>query len=542
MKGFPVPPMIVTARVNPPSYMEVIAWLTFALLTLAPLLREEIQLYNTSIAMKALIAFPQILFSLCVFNCYRDDILARMDRWLILLVGAWLVWSTLSTVLADHFAAALVRQSEWLVHAIFAYAVFVFLRAQPDWGIRLVRVFCVGVIVHLAVILMFWHLLPDPQVYNWVSGTPGFSNIRHMGYYAMTMAALSLFLIASPAVSGNAFNRSTDLWLGLAAMTTAWFLLAWSGGRAPLIALAAAFAVLFLFRHSRLEGKLVSMVLVSALTGTLLSLFYAIPGQGIARFFARVADGTSVSAYSSGRIDIWRQVMDRIIENPMFGLGPDGYLFDGSRFSLTSVHPHNSSLQLMLEWGIPGMVLAAAIGVTVLLYLMFRRQIVSMASDAISGTLSARYFALLWAILSLLALSVVDGSLYHGQPLMLLAAVTGMSAAEKSVVRPPRGRSPVYLTIVLTGAASVMILHSLSLQVALRPPATAHFLMEVTTIFPSGLVDRRSKGPIDSYARARASTAPCSVQRLLQTAGKESRPREARYFTDLAQELGIRCQ
>ena len=87
--------------------------------------------------------------------CERDLCLpeplsfSKAIRWTL---AIWIVWSVAATLLSEHGARALVRQSEWFLHGLTAAVLWAWLRAHPLQIRRLAAAIPIGFVVLSSVI------------------------------------------------------------------------------------------------------------------------------------------------------------------------------------------------------------------------------------------------------------------------------------------------------------------------------------------------------------------------------------------------------
>jgi len=64
-----------------------------------------------------------------------------------------------------------------------------------------------------------------------------------------------------------------------------------------------------------------------------------------------IITGDTLRQTTGGRSIIWSETLSLIKDSPVLGIGPQHFYYEAS--SMGVAHPHNITLQLMLEWGIP---------------------------------------------------------------------------------------------------------------------------------------------------------------------------------------------
>lgn len=311
---------------------------------------------------------------------------------------------------------AMMRTAITLLHGLFALAAAwlvcrnrAFLR-QWLWPMVVVGTVAYGLTAHLFVML-----IPDPARFDWANFGLAVVNVRQIGYYAVVGTSASLGLAA---VRGG--RRGFMVWTALAALLFS--LSFWSGTRSSVIAAWGAVVVCAVLVPRLRTTRAVAALLISTATGAVLSLLNVPPSGyfGLARLWG--ADGGGADAIASGRIPMWTGTLRAIFERPLFGYGEGQFRFVVPESLGFFNHPHNSLLQIALQWGLVGLAL------TLLLF----------------GTAAGRIFearnrdaedvpALLVAA-SLLIYSFYEGTLYHPYPIMMLTV-----AAAFLIGRPTDG-------------------------------------------------------------------------------------------------------
>jgi O-antigen ligase len=246
----------------------------------------------------------------------------------------------------------------------------------------------------MAGFLLFTGLLAvraTTPVEDWLSNPPGLDQIRRYAYYAAPIAGLAVGALAG----------SRRLYPFIVA-SAAFAMIFWNGARGAVLAiLVATAAAMWIF--PALRGRTVAALsLASAALGFVVSL--ALPSQ-----FSVMGTARMLNASSSGRDWVWRRISEVILERPVFGWGEaQASVFTGF------AQPHNLPLQLLLAWGVVGTALVAYLGVTAA-----RPAISAIAADD-------RLLPAAVATLTLLAYSLVDGTLYHVLPAAIFAAMIGI--------------------------------------------------------------------------------------------------------------------
>jgi len=397
---------------------------------------------------------------------------------------AWVAWSAAAALAAEHLAAALVRQVEWTCHGVFALAVWSALRARPALRRRSLRALVAGFGLYGAFVLARWLAAPDPQAVPWNHSLPGFVNLRHFGYYATAVVAVAHL----PAIAARGAGRHAA---ALAVTSVPWAFLVWSGSRSGVLAVLAAAAPVLALVAAPVRRRLALHLPAGLALGWALSRFFRV-GEGSVERLADTLRSDSWSLASSRRTDLWEWTLDALRAHPWLGVGPDGFLYL-EHPPVSAVQPHSVLLQMPLEWGLPGAALAAAL--LARLAARFGRARRAAPPDAWDD--SADVAA--WGALSLLAVSLVDGSLYHAHALLLFAFLLAAAAAPLAARSVRVGPAP--FATVAVPALAVLGLHAWVLEAQTGPaPPPDTWSVRAVRAFPSNL-DRTSHWAVAWAAR-----------------------------------------
>lgn len=195
-------------------------------------------------------------------------------------------------------------------------------------------------------------------------------------------------------------------------MVTAGFvLIAWSGGRAAFIAGILAAGVCVALQPPANRRSVLGWLVTSWLLATLLSMiFVPDPVWGIVRIIATAVPlDANLNTFTSNRLDIWVETIDRIRDRPWLGHGEGQF-----RLSVISAggyfnHPHNWLLQFLYQWGFVGTGLLLA-------FLARRLASVREAVDERPGVA----IPALGLIVGLSAMATLDGAFFYVYSVMCL--------------------------------------------------------------------------------------------------------------------------
>ena len=344
----------------------------------------------------------------------------RTTRILLVAIALWMVCITISFVASPYDVAATVpgrlRYLQTISHVVFFGAVRDFLcrvRLPVTWLLMVIPA------SGFAVALMAAYLLigadgQNPAVSErWFNDPPFNSHIRHSGYQiAAGVGALTAFF-----VSGSRASPARVALLLVLIVLCAFLL--WMGGRASILSVLTAFALLAAAVRIKgvAGGGLWLAFTLSMAAGLVLSEWLAVfDWNGVVDLATRTAEAVAaedLNQLGTGRIDIWRTSWESVREHLIFGLGPNGYWFMPNR--VFGVQPHSFLVQFLVEWGLAGGLLFLGL----LLYGFWRgflEHVVRARGELDVASLSAGT-----VIVVLTVHGLVDGTYYHPQPSLYLA-------------------------------------------------------------------------------------------------------------------------
>ena len=269
----------------------------------------------------------------------------------------------------------------------------------------------------------------------------------------------------------------------IAAAVIVWSGLLWSGGRGPLVGLAAGLAVWWWRGGARERTRLVIWTPVLLLAGLAVSHFFGTRAYnlGWGRTVASTVNASGFQGLSSERNLIWGQTLREIGPQPWLGQGADAYRF----FQPMPVgdQPHNFILQWILAFGAP-----AALA---LMIVVARRTVRGLRAIDSTDTCSAWRRAAAAGFLAAVVSAMFDGGFYHAVsliPVVVLAGIAGsVPAGATAVAASGRRVWPTLRAAGLTTAAAVVFLHAyLFFHLLAPPPASPHAApARILRIFPS---------------------------------------------------------
>lgn len=316
--------------------------------------------------------------------------------------GVWLAAILCANlIIAPARAAAIPLLFTTLVHAGFALALWSLLTSR--WTSRkkdFLRCTAAGVglfgVIFAAVMLAEL----DNPAFDWLGVGVGITNIRQLGFYGITLVGIALGL--------GAPTRGWHWVLAAAGTALGFWLTILSGSRVAFVAAIIASVVIGVLSDREHRTSL-AMLVTLALAAAIPASYLLIPHEswGFDRIIDRSFSGDSAGDYTSGRLAIWKETWAAILESPLLGHGEGQF-----RSQIVSAgnglnHPHNAFLQLLYQWGLIG---------TSALALMLASTVRNLRSTA-RGDI---FLASIGAAVGLLAMAMLEGSLYHAYPVMIV--------------------------------------------------------------------------------------------------------------------------
>jgi O-antigen ligase len=272
-----------------------------------------------------------------------------------------------------------------------------------------------GSCAYLIILIAFVAVALSRPSMDWQFFGLGGTNIRQVAFYSVVGSGAALGLALAQSDPGM-----RAIYVGNAAVMLA--LSFWSGTRGALLAILVSFAVAAVLLPAFRTVRAWAMLAIVFAGGALLSLAGPTPNPlyGIVRLKASSAGGTP--DVSSGRFDMWSGTWSAVLDRPFIGHGAGQY-FAVVHDKLGGFnHPHNIVLQVLFHWGFVG---AAC-------YFALAMLVAWRAFVALRSPQPADAPALLVGI-SLLTMSLYEGTLFHTYPSMMIAFALAL------IIAPPRG-------------------------------------------------------------------------------------------------------
>jgi hypothetical protein len=353
--------------------------------------------------------------------------LQRWQKWMLALVAGAAVLSVL--LVAPEPALAWQATIEWCIHFLFAAGVIHLARDHGDlisawfW-----KVFVAGTLCYVVLVALFVPAVPNPAAFPWELRLPGFTNVRHLGYFVAPAIGV---LLVSCQLAGSRMAAAISL---LALWVLVCFV-CWTGSRGSIFALGISFPVaVSVYPALRRAGLLLMLGAVTA-SAALASTALPLPSASFG-ILSRLSQAGN-SEFTSGRLIVWKKTAGAIADEPLIGYGAGQFrAIMAGRVKAPLNHPHNFFLQIAFQWGIPG-----AVGFFSLLASLWLTAFRRLRYRGIDGAPS------FMVLNTLLAFSLLDGAGNYPFPiaLMLIAVADMLKVNEWPIPQSPT-RCPASLS------------------------------------------------------------------------------------------------
>jgi O-antigen ligase len=263
---------------------------------------------------------------------------------------------------------------------------------------------------------VFYHPVGD----DWIRLVPTLNTMRSAGHYA-----LAAFCAGIGMLHVNSDNRPDRLNLAAAIFfgSLGLALAFWTGTRAG--AIAVFIAVVLTSAVLPIRRQLLILTLASIVIGLAIAAILPLvhPAYGIWRMVGASISPVGEYGVSSGRVDIWTNMLGKLADRPIMGWGVDQFRFSFAEGEIAIRHPHNGIMQLLFSTGLWGLSASALIAIP------YAKKIPRNISQ------SYQCASLAYAI-GICAYGAFDGPFYFTYPVMIL-----MIAGACIIAPPPQSAS-----------------------------------------------------------------------------------------------------
>jgi O-antigen ligase len=333
----------------------------------------------------------------------------RQSRMPALAIAALAGWLVIAFVTSGFLAPSKPAAIRWTVHLAIHLA---FGFSVAHLACRTVRIrdliacylagFGAYMIVFVAFAVTAWGSRTD-----WIHNLPAAIHIRHVGIYAAAMTGISIGAMAGA--------RSRIAWICTTFMASTGFALGmWTGSRGMVLSVVGATMLSAILISAMRRITVLGTAALSLAAGIVAAAWFPVP-NGDMMGVTRQVTATTQHELTTGRVQIWVNVLDAIGHRPFLGYGPAQMPIVAPFADMGQ--PHNLILQILLDWGIAGLVC-----VLILAFYYARRAVPALHKEG--GRLAAPFMGMI----SLLALSMIDAAMFHVLPISIFAACAGMIA------------------------------------------------------------------------------------------------------------------
>lgn len=186
----------------------------------------------------------------------------------------------------------------------------------------------------------------------------GFDNPRWLAQFQ----AISLPVLAMVVASCSTRPKQAGAFLVLSLW---WFVAIIQGSRGVCVSMGVTMLLFACFRQARWWSLLQLKAIIAGSVFWALLVLVLVPLFDIPVNFDLAG---RLSFRSAGRVEIWLFAIERIGQNPLWGLGPMSF----QASPVYGGHPHNALIQIAYEWGLPALLVLLGAGCT-LAVMVWRR-------------------------------------------------------------------------------------------------------------------------------------------------------------------------
>ena len=299
----------------------------------------------------------------------RYNPFVRSIRWFYVFAGLYLVWLLLAAVVSKNPGVSLYAcRREWLFVAV---PIGLYLFQNENWKSKTIRWFAIGVGILAAYacaeyitgtdLVHFENGSWSPIHIDQISGTY-FRPLTFAGFYSVA----ALFLLTLAITQTGAWSRKRTAFAVVAALALAAVALTLSRG--PVICAGLGLVLLGFIGRRTVQWSTAALLIALVVL--------SISQPGMYERYRKVYEIESVGRYEGSRHFIWKNSLEIVGRNPMFGVG-NGNFWDeyhtqvGPSVALEHVHgqAHNDLINSAAIGGIPCGLLFAGLWVAAFWYL-----------------------------------------------------------------------------------------------------------------------------------------------------------------------------
>ncbi len=284
------------------------------------------------------------LLSLIIITSYstQDFIFDYFSRLSLKVKGSILIFFVLGAISASLSVLtlfALLEISNYILLFLLSLVFFKFLHNQPKFDKYIILSFVISATLYLVAFVAALTAGIFDGVIDYADLFVGFNNRRFFNQFQSI--SFPILVLASLTFRQKKIYSNT-----LFLLASLWFMLMLvSNGRGVTFASLSSIIIIFIIFRLRAKEWLKQITLI-IITGTFCFFLFS---WALSSF--EIIDSGITRTSSGGRFKIWSDTLALIQSKPVFGFGPMHYAFlDQGHYP---AHPHNLTIQIMVEWGIP---------------------------------------------------------------------------------------------------------------------------------------------------------------------------------------------
>ena len=351
---------------------------------------------------------PLIYYSLFAIYIFTAQPKLRINiSWVSSLILITTIAVAASSV-SPHQTQSFARLSIYTNLFLLSFSIYLLFQEQLIDGFEaiLVAIIVVFLIVTPSTLIEYFKFSADPTKDHAKYISPDlsyYSHIRHYSYQAF---------IASSCVTILLLNTKKHKALYAIVTAICFAALVASTGRAAILSyLIFVFLCVYLTLGFIRALKISTLFIVLGAVG--LTLIHISPYASLTEsLILRTTSGFDMNSLLSGRLSFWHGALVSVMDNPLLGLGPDGFRHSEGVIPNT-IQPHSSLIQLVVEYG--------WFGGAIILYrawLFVAPQCRNLTSDSLN---SRKRTCLVAFLIAYFIYSLLDGLFYHVLPMLHLA-------------------------------------------------------------------------------------------------------------------------
>ena len=335
-------------------------------------------------------------------NMSVSHVFRELPKGVKMLLALWLVFSLAALFsTTTGFSNAVFTLARYIIHGLFLISMIHLLKAATHMDKRVwLEILSAGTVIYIIILVIFCMLVPKPDDFPWVFRLPSATNIRQIANNAGMLAIAPIALLL-------AVNRRYFFRYAMALMIVLSFA-TWTGSRATLLGLVIGIlsGIAFVRKFTSIKNVILSGLTSLSAVAASLALPVPDPSFGLVRLFG---DTGVPGDSSSGRLELWTQTWQQILQSPWIGHGSGRYRDEMALHYGTALnHPHNFILQYLYDWGFVG-------GIMALLLLAILGLKIWHKSDADP---MFRFVAIA-AFVTICCMALIDSPLFHPLPIMI---------------------------------------------------------------------------------------------------------------------------